>query len=1258
MLQLIRYSYFILGLLCLPISSFAQENLIKFDRIGAEQGLPQSTVNAIVQDSVGFLWIGTPDGLYKYDGYSFAPIRHNPADTTTLSDNNILALYMGSHNKLWIGTAGAGLNCFDLDRNQIIRYPVNINDPKGLSDITIRGMAEDRYGNLWMSSNKGINVLNISSGIITKYRHIPNNEKSIIGDDLRAIYYDKNDNIWFGTEDGIGVIRVVAKTHEIFNYTAKKNDRYAIKSNIIRAFTEDLNGTLYLGSDGNFLIKYDAILDRFSSISLKITPKFKNSISRISSLLTDSKGQIWIGTIRNGIGVFNPQNNKVDVFQSSPNLLSSLSSNKISYIFEGRSKIIWIGTLGGGINKYSSQQSRFTTLRNDPQNPNSLTENTIRSLMETKDGKLWIGTINGGLNIYDRKKNKFTSLTHEENKPNTLPINDVSALYELNKETILIGTWRGGLSLYNPNTKKIKTYVNEPNNNQSISDGRIQKIIRIPNGQIWIGTEYGLNLFDLKKQTFKHYFENQKSETGLTDNRIQSLYADNKNNLWIGTWYGLNYLNTKTNKVTKFYADLSDKNKLSNNSIISICAEGDSVLWLGTYGGGLQQLKINNQDVSKSYVSDRFTTETGLPSNSIFGVLDDNHGNLWLSTTKGLSRFTKKSKIFRNYDVLDGLQSEEFYWGAYTKLQNGEMAFGGLNGLNIFSPISIVDNPYSPNVVITSITYFDKQIDMPTALYNLKKLDLRYDQNHIFISFSALDFVNPLKNKYQYKLEGFNSDWINVGNNHSVTYTNLTGGTYYFKVKGTNSDGVWNHNDLTLEIIIKPPFWETLWFRLLASILVFGLITLFYYRRIRYIERQKTILENQIAERTLELSIRKNEVEKINEIVKTINKETDFKKVIVVILEEISKLNSVDLAAAFILDKESKSYRLEAGIGFDTNEFKNISLHNNTIEEYCLTGADQVQPDLWIHSKPNNRLLPVSFFSKITSIITILIRVDSEIQGCFVFALVHSDQEFSPTDIQLLGHLREHLTTAFIKAKILEELSFLNEKKNEFLGIAAHDLRSPLTAMLNYLALIAEQIKTDNFSKEKVMKYLDKVLSTTTNMSEMVSTLLDISAIESGRVMLNIKRERLTDILRENEMVYKRLAEKKNISLNYQINSKIPEVIIDRDRIVEVIDNLVSNAIKYTYPGGSVVIYSEDHGSEIVTHVQDNGQGLTKEDLTRVFNTYTKLSSKPTAGESSTGLGLAIVQKIIHLHGGRVWVVSEKDKGSKFSFSLPVSRHN
>jgi len=1235
----------------------AQMYPIKFERIGVEQGFQQSSLNAMVQDSIGFLWLGTPDALYKYDGNSFTAIKHDPGNINTLSDNNILSLFVDSKGILWIGTAGGGLNRFDSNENKMVRYKVGIQDEKGSSDVTVRGITQDKYGFIWFSTANGLNRLDQKTGYISKYLHDPENINSPSGNDLRPIYCDRKNNIWAGTDDGSGLIRYDISEGKFYNYIMNPKIPGSLSSNIVRSFVENKNGTLFIGTDGGGLLTFDHKANKFTRVNPKIiNPEKGSSITRILSTETDTTGNLWIGTISGGLGYYDVATNQIYIHKNELTNPYSLATNRISCILQSQSKIMWFGTWGGGINKYSRQKNKFNVFRNNPENPNSLSENTVRAIYETKDSKIWIGTIAGGLNEFDRKTNSFTIYRNNPEKKNSLSSNDVSGIMEISDDVLLIGTWRGGLNLFDRKRQTFSSLKSDILNPKTISDDRIQKIFVDSKGRIWIGTENGLNQFNYNQKTFLQFKHDPLNPASISDNRIQTITEDSFGNIWVGTWGGLNCYVPSTGKFFRFIRNADSNTGINNDNIISLYQNKENVLWIGTYGGGLNKMIIDPNNISNSYVERIYTEKDGLSANSVYAILEDQNGNFWLSTTNGLTRFSPSTGKSRNYDVQDGLQSNEFYWGAFCKTKDGTMLFGGVNGFNLFDPLKVYDNNHIPTVVLTSINRLGKPIQTQSSLQVLKDLELDYDQNDFTIEYAALDYVNPVKNHYAFKLEGFNKDWIQAGNNRSATYTNLSGGTYVFRVIGSNSDDVWNYEGASLIIRIKPPFWETWWFLLLifGSVIFIGYF--WYKTRIRKIENQKILLEQLVSERTTELQHKKDELETINAIVKTVNSETQFEGVIKAIVGEIAKLKNVDITAAFIFDKEINSYRMNSGVGINPDDFNSITFRRESIEKMFIKDATEFAPDIWLTNY--RQIAGIDFFTLgfLKTIITIPVRVNHNIEGYLIFGNKSTRQAFSNSELHLLGNLKEHLISAFIKTRILEELSSLNEKKNEFLGFAAHDLRSPLTVIINYLSLVTEQMKQDEFNKEKSIRDLNKVLTVTQTMSDMVTTLLDISAIESGKVLLNVKKGNLKDILYENEYFHRRLATQKNIKIEYVTDFISTEIIADHERIVEVIDNLVSNAIKYTQPGGNIKIFCELKKDEIITNIQDNGLGLTKEDLTQIFNSYTKLSARPTAGETSTGLGLAIVKKIINLHGGKVWVVSEKGKGSTFSFSLPISK--
>lgn len=1221
---------------------------VKFDHLGPNQGLTVGIINGIVQDRTGFLWIASPDGLYRYDGYSFRAFKHHPTNTNSPSDNNILAIFLDRSGIVWLGTAGGGLNRFDPATETFTHFLSNFNDAEALSNITVRGIAEDSEGNIWVTTAFGLNKLTVATGRFSRFFHDQDNPNSPSTNDLRPIIIDQNDVLYMGTDDAEGLNIYDIRKNSFRVYKANPNRTGSLSNNAVRGLYAARDGFIYVGTDGGGLNRFDPEKESFQVVTSRNPVPVRLNEQRVVSIFEDSRGFLWYGTIGSGLARINRKTNEIDYFRNDPSKTESLSQNWVTSIMESRSKILWISTSGGGINKYSPVKEKFRHFKQEPGNPNSLSSNTIRSVFEGLDGTIWIGTIGGGINEFNLKDFKIRRFQNTPSNPKSLSIDDVSGFLQYEPDVLWVGTWRGGLNRFDLKTGQFTCYKGVESDPATISDDRIQSLLRSSAGNFWVGTENGLNKFNPETGKFKRFLSDPANPNTLSDSRIQSLFEDDDRVLWIGTWNGLNRFDEPTSNVTRYLYG-NQKTKGSNaSSVISILDGKNGYLWLGTYGGGLNYFNKHTGLVEKS-----FTETEGLPSNLIFGLLADKAGNIWISTARGLSRFNPANETFRNYDELDGLQSSEFYWGAYHRTRDGKMFFGGLNGLNLFSPDSVSDNVHIPPIVLTGFRKFDKPVQTETPISSITEIELTNAENFFSFEFAALDFNNPQKNQYAYKMEGFNDDWIYCGNNRMATYTNLDGGVYTFRVIGSNSDNIWNMDGLSVRVIVHPPFYKTFWFRLLVVLLTAGVFYLWYRGRIIGIQRQKLILERQVTERTRELEIKKESLEKINSIVKSINSELNFTSLLQNLLAELSNLDGVQFSAAYVLERDLRRFSLRASSGCDGEVLEQLKPEDLMIN--LIHDAEVLYPHIYRQNKPEN----LTFFIKPESLhprslISLPMMVGGTIEGYLLFGNRESRNAFPAEEIEFLENLKEHILTAFIKTRLMEELSFLNEKKNEFVGIAAHDLRNPLTVIMNYVTLVTLQLKSGQFDKDKAIRDLEKVLNVTQQMSRMITAFLDITAIESGKLVLNFRKGSILEILEESDNFYQRLALQKGIRIFYTLAPDTREIRMDRDRISEVLDNLVSNAIKYTQPGGEIRIRYEAGDHDAIIHVEDNGQGLSETDLKDIFKSFKKLSSRPTGGESSTGLGLAIVKKIVDMHHGKVWVESEKGKGSVFSFSIPV----
>jgi streptogramin lyase/signal transduction histidine kinase len=572
----------------------------------------------------------------------------------------------------------------------------------------------------------------------------------------------------------------------------------------------------------------------------------------IHAIYEDVNNLLWIGTDQ-GLNFYNQANDKFWQVNHNPSNPNSLSNDLVRSIFKDESGTLWVGTYGGGLNHYDWRKKKFNHFQNIATDPNSLNDNNVWSILVARSGHLWIGT-NKGLNKINRTRHSLKVFRNNPFDPYSLSDDIVRVIFEDSRGDLWFGTNKGGLNKFNPLQKKFQRFIHDPEDSLSISNNTIRAIHEDSDGLLWIGTWEGLNLFDIENETFSHFVHNPADLTSISDNRVRCLLKDDNGVLWVGTYKGLNKFDQKSKVFKHYIHDPDDNTTISHDRILALHQDRNGIIWIATYGGGLNKFDPNEETFSV------YKEKDGLANDAVYGILEDEDGNLWMSTNKGISKFNPTTEVFKNFDVSDGLQSDEFNGGAYTKGRSGEMFFGGINGYNSFFPKKITANTYIPPVHLTSFKIFDKEVDLDSSISNINNILLTYKENFFAFEFAALDYTNPEKNEYSYKLEGFDRDWIHSGNRRYANYTNLDGGKYVFKVKGSNSDGIWNETGTSLKIYIKPPFWASWWFRILSAVLILSIAYSVYNFRMRKIEKQKKFLEDQIAERTWEIKERNRQL--------------------------------------------------------------------------------------------------------------------------------------------------------------------------------------------------------------------------------------------------------------------------------------------------------------------------------------------------------------------------------------------------------------
>ena len=776
--------------------ALAQTGPAFYENFTVEDGLSNYVVTDVLQDQLGFLWIGTQDGLNRYDGYEFRTFEALPGKAGSLSDDYITLLYEDHAARLWIGTQGGGLNVYDPETQHFSMYvlpasdttssysvasmaqmpdstllvgiankvyevdphePVlklvyTISEEKEVGSGTIRVMVADQKGILWAGTRQGLVHITPESGAITLYTHQPDNPTSLPADIVNALAFDHEHKLWVGTTNGLGI------------------------------FSEE---------SGRFLKYHEGQLD--------VTPL--NS-KVVTSIFFDRDGRTWVGS---GSGIFENSSgaDKWNHHAYKPGDSSSLASDRVFDIIMDSGGVLWAGTWGG-LSKLVPANSKFRSLSHQPGDSNSLTHPRVKTAFEDHGGSLWIGQLMAGLVRYEPSTGAIIRYPYGVEGAEGVISQGIMQMAEDADHRLWIATL-GGLDRYDPDSNTFTHWLHDPENRNSLSTNVLQSVLIDSTGVLWFGTyNGGLNSYDPKTDSFTHFMYDPEDTLSISHDHVWPLLETRAGILWVGTFGGgLNRFDRETETFTAYQHDPNDAGSLSGNRVISLAEDTNGTLWVGTMEGGLNAFDPETE----SFTS--FTTEEGLPHNSVAGILPDDRGRLWISTGNGLARFNLETELFDTYDVSDGLPSNVFHFDNAFQGSDGSMYFGNAEGLVIFHPDSVDGNPHIPPVVITAINVFNVPAPLEASAEQLTEVTFPYNQNFLSFEFAALDFTVPSQNRYVYKMEGLDPEWVEAGDRRYASFPNLAPGEYTLRVKASNNDGVWNEEGASLAVIVTPPIWKT-----------------------------------------------------------------------------------------------------------------------------------------------------------------------------------------------------------------------------------------------------------------------------------------------------------------------------------------------------------------------------------------------------------------------------------------------------------------
>ncbi len=1278
---------------------FAQD--IQFDHLNKSDGFPSDWIYSLVQDQQGFLWVGGLTGLSRYDGYNIKTYRHNPLDSTSLSNNFVYALYVDRGGRLWAGTWGGGLNLFNPGKEIFTRFQHEPGNPTSLSSDSVNVILQTTDGTIWVGTQNGLDRFDNDKGTFIRYTHETNNEQTLTSNVISALYEDQDGNLWVGTGDA----------------------------------------TDPTGKAGG-LNRYDSTADNF----IRILPTGQKSLrdNRVTAIDGAPNGAIYIGTCQSGLYCYDPMGSKLEALGDDPNDLKHLHaprgiktsnfSAKVDVIHRDKTGMLWVATHSGGINRYDPATHTLTHYR-QAGDPKSLSSNFVLSFNEDHQGILWFGTEGAGLNKVVPSYSRFRLYGAKEISAN----NGVRSLYQENKDTLWIGTFSGQLFRMDPATGNIERFSDTKPAPDGLWGNPVESVFKDREGMLWVGQQRGLYRIDPVRMSHRKFTVDAANPDSLSNSNIEFIRQTDDQHLWIGTWGGgLDLYDFKTKRFRSFQHDPSDPKTLSDNMLMQMYTDHRGILWFGTQNGGLDRFDkktetfttyLDGEGIFQIYEdsSNRFwittltdglflldrntgktihyTTEDGLPNNVVPGIMQDKQGLLWLATSGGVARFDPETKTFITYDEADGMNNYPVIQQAVIKGIDGRMFIGGPKGVTVINPQDFKPNPNPPVTAIIGLHVFEDAFPLP--FNREEQITLNYNQNELTFDYAGLHFANPSRNRYTYRLEGYDKNWINAGTERRVKYTNLSPGTYTFKVKSSNSDGVWDKKGTSLTIKILPPWWQTTAAYIIYALLVIAFILLlnrFLRRRLVAKERERTReLELEQAREALQHA----SLDRVRAEIASMRTAKDLERITPLIWRELKALEVPFIRCGiFIIDEdnavthvylttpEGKSLGV-LNLSFNANE-----LTTNTVKYWrkkdvykehwdkqgfinwtksmmqlgqvqnaeTYQGSSAPPESLYLHFVPFTQgMLYVGDVSPLTDEKLDLVKTLAE-----AFSIAYARYE----DFKNIEEAKNKIEITLNELKAAQAQLVHSEKMaslGELTAGIAHEIKNPLNFVNNFSEVSSElldEIKTGlkNKNEEEVGELLDDLKQNLEKINQhgkradsIVKGMLLHSRGTSGDKTLTDINDLLEQYI--NLAYHGMRAQDKefNITIEKDYDKTLKKINVVPQDISRAFLNIINNACyaaneKKKITGDNfqptLRVSTKNLKDKVEIRIADNGNGVPDKIKDKIFQPF--FTTKPT-GEG-TGLGLSLSYDIVvKQHDGEIKVETKEGEGSLFIIMLPYS---
>ena len=886
----------VLLLLCFKVD--AQKLSQKFTHYSKQDGLNQSSVNFIFQDSENYVWIANFGGINRFDGYEFTSYVNDFEDTNSIPDNSVWSIYERKNKTLWFGTK-AGLSKYNRTSNDFENYFIN-QTSKSEATLSIKALFEDSKSNFYIGTEgEGLYLFSEDTKTFSNVNLIPKNAK------VSAVSEDKFQNLWVATEN-LGVFIINQDRVKVVSLIKNKT----LVSETVWSLLSDESGDIWIGTDIDGLVHYNTILKTLTHFK-DDGEKYKyDSGNKIKTIAEDKDGRIWVGSATEGLAYYSKEESVFYHYKNNPFDTNSLFDNDVSSLFSGNSGELYVGLYTKGFNKLIT--TPFYSLKNNLNDSNTLSNNNVYCIYKDKEETLWMGTFGGGLNKYNPETNSFKHYRHDENNKQSISHDWVRIIYEDKKGTIWIGTWGGGLNKFDKKTETFIRYLPNSNNPNSINHNIITALFEDQDGQLWIGSYGGgINIYQPETDDFKSIVHNKENENSISDDHITSFFLGENGLIWICTYGGgINSYNKETNTFKRYLPDNKKAYSLNNHKPLHMFKVPDSSFyWVTTLGGGI------NKFYYKEGKFEHYTEKDGLSNNSTMGMLKDYKNNYWISSNNGISMFNPEDETFQNYTTADGLASDDYNLEAYTQTNDGTLYFGGKNGVTFFNPEHIKTIDTFPNVNITSV-----KVEDSIYTINSKKVEIPY-KSRLSFDYAVINATNVSNIKYAYQLVGRDKEWRMMDTNRHLEFINLEPKNYELRIKSTNSNAVWSENYSSFKFKVPTPWYKNIYYRIGAVLLLLILAFSYYLRKLNRAKKQNIVLEGKVEERTKIIKTKNIALAEANEEKALAN-------------EKLKGLNDLKDRILSIVSHDMKSPLLNLGTLLDIFEDNNEPVSEAEMSEY------------------------------------------------------------------------------------------------------------------------------------------------------------------------------------------------------------------------------------------------------------------------------------------------------------------------------------